>query len=106
VSEIECNAVLWWCYDFPHAILVSRVQFWETWTRYGAIRDIKYTTTGICNMRSICVMMAVQTPMCYMTEIMSGIWNILYTEEFSHTFTMLAIRMKFKSDSARTLITS
>jgi hypothetical protein len=32
--------------------------------------------------------------------------EILYTEEFSHTFTMFAIRMKFKSNSARTLITS
>jgi hypothetical protein len=76
VSEVERNAVLWWCYNFPHTILVSRVQFWETGTCYCAIRDVKHTTTGIYNMRSICIIMAVQTSMCYMVEVRCNVWKI------------------------------
>lgn len=84
MSKVESNAVLWWSYDFPHTILVYRVQFWETGTCYCAIWDIKHSTTSICNIRDIQFIMDVSVSMCYMAEIRINLWHVSDWRIFTH----------------------
>jgi hypothetical protein len=77
MGEVECNAVLWWCYNFPYTIFVAGVDFWETRTYYGTIWNIKHSTTGICNMINALVVTDVPTTICYMAELRIYVWYIL-----------------------------